>query len=294
MHIVKYDSLTHWKLVFFHMLSLWIKQIINMMDGLFSWKFTLIKCLLLSVWPPDSAPFVSSLFPPSAIVFQVLSFCVEQVHSIGACFSLCTVDKYDVLPWSVSPSPEPCVLESVSKRVCVCAQHWSWFSQSDGKAKWLIGARQSDLIQGEHSQSYSSRSNSSSIIEALEYELSCTGCHAWEDRRSWGDGLMLRFTWMSQIRKRLFETKHYIVEVLTMFEWDMTCVLRAVNSYNFSCLKTAIGKCSLFIPISRDKNGQAFSSLFALQFPLSFSSLPHHINSPFLLSSTRFNPSKRA
>lgn len=40
----------------------------------------------------------------------------------------------------------------------------------------------------------------------------------------------------------------------------------------------------------KDKNGHAFSSLFALQFLLC-----HHINSPFLLStsSTGFNPFKK-
>lgn len=53
----------------------------------------------------------------------------------------------------------------------------SGFSQSDGQAEWLIGARQSDLGQGEHTQSYSSRSNRSTVTQAviwvMLYRLPC-------------------------------------------------------------------------------------------------------------------------
>lgn len=67
-------------------------------------------------------------------------------------------------------------------RVPVCARVWMrekkrkkrkekkdidpGYIQSVSQAEWLIGALQSDLKQGEHTQSYSSRSNSSAITEA--------------------------------------------------------------------------------------------------------------------------------
>lgn len=94
---------------------------------------------------PVSAPFCLTpwlslfllSFPSLCHCFSSLIFLfVRQLHSTGACFSCRTVDKHDVLQWSVSPGPEPCVSESAS--VCMCPTLIpASVSQTAKRSDWL-------------------------------------------------------------------------------------------------------------------------------------------------------------
>ena len=145
---------------------------------------------------PWLSPFLSSFPSFCHLLFFKSVFLLSNPTPYASVFSCHTVDKHDVLQWSVSPSPEPCVSESVcvcvhvSVCVYICAHNIdSGFTQSDSQAEWLIGALQSDLRQGEHTQSYSSRSNSSTItgplIWVMLYRLPCM--RGQEQRRGWFD-----------------------------------------------------------------------------------------------------------
>lgn len=134
-------------------------------------------------------PWLSPFLPPSATVFQVLSFCqATSLHRRLFFLSYsrqawCLAVICELEPWAM------CFRVSEWVCVCACATLIPGLSQSDGQAEWLIGARQSDLRQGEHTQSYSSRSNSSTITGALVwvmlYRLPCM--RGQEQRRGWFD-----------------------------------------------------------------------------------------------------------
>lgn len=113
-----------------------------------------------------SAPF--SFLTPWLSPFSCL-------HFFCSCFPpVSTVDKRNVLLDGWAPSPEPCVPESLSQWACAPVTLILNLSQSDGqREKWLIGARPCDLRQGEHTQSYSSRSYRGAITGALLWVMSC-------------------------------------------------------------------------------------------------------------------------
>lgn len=127
-------------------------------------KFTLIKYLLLSVWPADSASF-SFRLPPSSIVLWICLFFLLSNFALQACV-FHTV-WHDVLQWSLSPKPwAMCFRVSL----CLCAA-LILASVSQTAEQWLIGALESDLRMRECAQSHSSRSSCTIITGSLIWAI---------------------------------------------------------------------------------------------------------------------------
>ena len=194
----------------------------------------------------------------------------------------------------------------VSVCVCVCVCDIDpGFSQSDGKAEWLIGARQSDLRQGEHTQSYSCRSNSSTVTAGLVwvmlYRLPCmrgqeqldTQIHSgvtllWhavkKKKKTWEEERVGKAYWKGARHEGSIDNRWLMQDFPPLWEqWGHT---------SFGGVKTAIGageqaECGRFKHVARTRMVRSVPSLLFLP--------PRHTHSPFLLSSTSgsgFNPFK--
>lgn len=182
MCIVKHDSLTHWKVISLHTLSLWIKRIINMMDGLISQNL-LWSSICSFLFDPLTQP-LSSFFSLllASTIFPVCLF-VKQLCTVGFCLpaikwtSIIFCSDMWARAWAM------CFRVSV----CVCVRDIDpGFTQLDGQAEWLIGARQSDLRQGEHTHtSYSSRSTGAVISHVMP-----TAMHEKAQQKAWLDTLL--------------------------------------------------------------------------------------------------------
>lgn len=180
-----------------------------------------------------------SPFPP-AFFFQVLPllFC-----SICSCFSCLPVDKRDVL-LDLQARALSHVFQSQWVSECVCTTLIPASVSQTARAEWLIGARQCDLRQGEHTQSYSSRSNSSAIIGALAWVM----LFGWpcmrrqEELRAWFDTwihLGLRCCYMLE-EKRQTELEKIIERKSWKEYWQDLSWFRAVIFYKLKQCENCI------------------------------------------------------
>lgn len=139
-------------------------------------------------------PWLSPFLPPSATVFQVLSFCqATSLHRRLFFLSYsrqawCLAVICELEPWAM------CF--RVSEWVCVCACATlipASVSQTAKQSDWLELGRVT--WDKENIRRVILADQTAALLQGPSYELCYTGCHAWEDRSSGGDGLTLRFTW---------------------------------------------------------------------------------------------------
>lgn len=160
-------------------------------------KFTLIKYLLLSVWPPDSASFSFHLSPPIYCSLN-LSFFLLSNSALQACI-FHTV-WHDVLQWSLSSKPR-----AMCFRVCLClCAALILASVSQTAEQWLIGALESDLRMRERTQSHSSKSSCTFITGSLIY---IQKYHTWKIRSS---------SWTLRFIKQAVKIKVFVLKKCTV------------------------------------------------------------------------------
>lgn len=182
------------KLISHHTLSLWIKRIINMMDGLIS------QNLLSS--PPRSRT-LGHFFVSFSLSFPAvsLSVCLSPSLSFLCCHP---ADKHDISQWSGSPKPRNAHVTGQQRRsrgIDPVPQA----SQSDWpKPIWLIGAQRNDLRPGEHVHTCSSGSCSRTDRWVLLCAAPRTGGQRVEEGKLWHPNslkvtLLLQRWWESKM-----------------------------------------------------------------------------------------------
>lgn len=169
MRIVKHDSLTHSN----SFLSACCHCELNVSSAWWmalSAKIYFDQVSALLCLTPLTQPFPPFFFSQGTPKAQVFLLCSRQAQSLAV---IC------------KPRPRAMYFRASP---CLCAA-LIVASVSQTAKQWLIGARQSDLRQREHTQSYSSRSNSSTITGALIwvmlYRLPCM--IGQEQQRGWFD-----------------------------------------------------------------------------------------------------------
>lgn len=154
-----------------------------------------------------SAPFCLTLWlSPFLLSFPSLCHCFSSLIFFSFFFCQATPlhRRLFFLPYSrqawclaVICEPEPwamCFRVSELVSVCMCATLIpASVSQTAKQSDWLELGRVT--WDKENIRRVILADQTAALLWEPSYELCYTGCHAWEDRRSGGDGLTVRFTW---------------------------------------------------------------------------------------------------